>query len=297
MNTFQSVANQMIADHSDSSDQGTSPDSNSSNNNSTSQALEQERQNTVEAAIAELEKMEKFKFDGQEWTPKDLKGAILRQKDYTQKTQTLSEDRKSFEKEQKFYENLAWDLQKLRDNPQLVQEFISIYPEKFHKFAEEALRESTAQIPDKTEKQVNQPQVPVQLLSRVDRLEKFFTEQETKKNELEISQTMTELAQKYPGTDTERSKRIVLMEAHGRHSAGQKLTPDVWEDIYKKVHEEREAELKAEYGDRVRKQTQANSKARDVGAGGGTAGTAPPKFKKIEDIKHFAINDLTGRGR
>jgi hypothetical protein len=33
--------------------------------------------------------------------------------------------------------------------------------------------------------------------------------------------------------------------------------------------------LKANYGNLVKKQTDANAKARDVGSGGGTAGRAP----------------------
>lgn len=293
MNQFESIANQMEKDL--SSDQGSSQEANSSQ--ITSQSLEQERAGQVQAAIQELEKLEKFKFDGQEWTPKDLKGAILRQKDYTQKTQTLSTDRKSFEQEQKFYENLAWDLQKLKGNPQLIQEFISIYPEKFHKFAEDILKEATNQTQGQPQaQQQTQPQIPVQFLSRLDRLEKFYDAQETKKNELEIQQTMGELSKKYPGTDTDRSKKAVLAEAYDRHSKGEKLGPESWEEIYRQVHDEREAELKAEYGERVKRQQAANTKARDVGAGGGTTGTAPTKFKRIEDIKNFAIKDLTGRG-
>jgi hypothetical protein len=79
--------------------------------------------------ISELEKLEKIKYNGKVLSGKDLarelKEGSLRLSDYTKKTQAIAEERK-------YYDNLAVDLQKLKANPALVDQFKSIYPQKFH---------------------------------------------------------------------------------------------------------------------------------------------------------------------
>lgn len=292
-NTFGNIANQMV---SDLSEQGSSPSNdNQVSSNSSSQALSSEREQEVAQALAELDKMDKFKFQGQEWTPKDLEKAILRQKDYTQKTQSLSDERKSFGDERKFYENLAWDLMKLRDNPSMVQEFVKVYPQQFHQYAEQFLKQASNQV----QQQGNQGQPPqqshadVQTLSRLERLEKFYNDQEVAKNETEIKNIMTSMSTKYP--DAANFQEMVLGRAYESHTQGTQLTPQVWEDIYKQVNDQVGSMLKTKYGDLVKKQQAANVKARDVGAGGGTVGTAPKKFKGFKEATAAAIADLTNR--
>lgn len=286
MESFASIANQVEKDF--SADQGTSQETNT--DNSSSEALSTQRADAVEKAIAELDKMERFKFDGQEYTPKDLKSAILRQKDYTQKTQSLSTERKSFEDETKFYSNLAWDLIQLRNNPSLVDKFLSIYPQKFHKYADEFLNEQRA-TQGNQQSQTQAPQVPVQLLSRIDVLEKTFREQEVAKNEAQIQTVMNDMAKKYP--DAANFKEMVLGRAFEANSQGTNLTTEAWENIYKQVDGEVGQLLKAKYGSMVKKQQEANAKAKDVASGGGTPATAPKRFTKLSDVTKHAIEDLT----
>lgn len=240
----------------------------------------------VALAIADLEKMDKFKLDGQEWTLKDLKAAIMRQKDYTQKTMSLSEERKSLQEEKRFYENLAWDLDKVKANPALANEFVRVYPKQFHKYAEEYLKAQNESQQQSVQGQKPQPQVDVQTLSRLDQLEKVFQAQEVQKNEKLIEQTMAKLSEKYP--DAANFKEMVLGRAFEAHSGGVTLTDEVWENIYKQVNSEVEGLLKAKYGNLVKKQTEANAKARDVGVGGGTAGRAPVKFTRFDDLAKHA---------
>ena len=46
-------------------------------------------------AILELDKVKEFLFEGQKFTPQELKNAWLRQQDYTRKTQELARERES----------------------------------------------------------------------------------------------------------------------------------------------------------------------------------------------------------
>lgn len=245
------------------------------------------------AAILELDKVDKFKFDGQEWTAKDLKAAILRQKDYTQKTQGLAKERESLESEKKFRENLAWDLLKLRDNPKLIEEFWQVYPKAYHSYAETFLKQSPSE-PTETKVQ-NVPQVPIELLSDIKSLKEFRDEYKIRESEQAIEKTYAEFSEKYPETKSVLGHKQVMAMAFETNSKGQELTPDVWEQIFKTVHDEL-AEFKnsgiAEKKEAMKKQTEANQKARDVGPGGGMAGRAPTKFTKIDDLIKYGEQAL-----
>lgn len=288
---FTDVANHAVTGQ--APEAAASPETN--NVNPESQAPRAEAQSgmpsgDVAMAIAELDKMDKFKLDGQEWTLKDLKAAIMRQKDYTQKTQTLSEERKSFQEERKFHENLAWDLQKVRDNPEMAKEFVKIYPQAFHKHVEEFLKANT-QNPAQ-QNQVQRPQVDIQTLSRLDKLEKFYNDQEVSRQEAEITKTVDELSKKYP--DAANFREMVLSRAYEARMGGSNLTNDDWEKIFKDVDGEVSELLKAKYGSLVKKQMEANTRAKDVGAGGGIADRAPVKFKKFDELQKHAEEYLRG---
>lgn len=262
------------------------------------QSLEKEMGSSkkeVDQAIAELDKMEKFKLDGQEWTLKDLKAAIMRQKDYTQKTQALAEERKSFGESKKFYENLNIDLRSLEKNPSLLQEFLKVYPQDFHKYAEEILKNNQGSQTNPQQQVSTQPQVDVQLYSRLQSLEKILHEQEVSKAETSIRQTMDDLHKQYPETNNKLAKETILARAHEYYNGqNQELTKDTWDQIFKEVAEEVKEFAKAQYGSMVKKQTEANSKARDVGAGGGVVGQAPKKFKNFDEITKFAEAQAQG---
>lgn len=250
---------------------------------------QQSSRQEVAHAIAELDKMDKFKLDGQEWTLKDLKAAIMRQKDYTQKTQGLAEERKSFDSERKFHEKLAWDLLAVRENPALAQEFIRVYPEKFHSHVEQFLKNQTQA--QGSNQNVQQSQPDIQMLSRLDRLEKFYHEQEVVKNESQIKETMTELGAQYPRTQNPLVKEVILARAWELHQTGVELSKERWESIYKQVDQAVKGLAGQEYGEKVKQQTQANQKARGDGSGGGTAGRAPAKFKNFDEITKLALEE------
>ena len=241
-------------------------------------------------ALAELEKIGKFKYQGKEWTLQDLEKAMLRQQDYTKKTQTLSEERKAFEQDRKFYENLHADLAKVRANPKLVSDFVRVYPEKFHQYLdgvaqeeEQADEASTAQ-----EQRPMTQQIPVELYSRINRIEKHFNELEVAKNRQEIDSTVDELSRKYPDANPE----LALSRAFETYEGGTKLTKEVWEDIFKKCDQDGKHWMKSRYAELVKKQTAANNKGKDVDSGGGTIDRAPKSFKSIDEVTAHAISQV-----
>ena len=250
--------------------------------------LNQEPTSKEEAAtIYELEKLSKFKYQGQELTPKDLEAMILRQKDYTQKTQALSKERESLQSEQKFYENLYHDLNNVKNNPELANEFIKVYPEKFHTYLKQVLGQS-----EQTQNAQNQkPQFDVDTAARLQKLEAFYYEQEVAKNTQEINATVDKLSQKY----SDALPELAISRVYEAYNRGEKITPEVWENAFKTADAEMKNLIKTKYGDLVKKQTEANNKSRDVDSGGGTVGRAPQKFKSLSDVTKYAVKDLTNR--
>lgn len=262
---------------------------------------------SLDQAIFDLEKAEKFTFGGREWTRDGLKALIDQEKkfqsmdkDYTTKMQTLSKERKSFEENSNYYKNLHWDLPKLVQNPSLIQEFIQKYPPEFHKIAAEYLK---ANQPGQSEQQrgvQNQPTVDVDTLSRLERLEKLNTQREIRTHEQEITNIRQELNQKFPNVNRPSTQKMILAEAYELLEARREtepefqLTKEDWEQIYKQVSDEVAAIAKADYGDLVKKQTEANSKAKGVAPGGGTAAAPPVKFKKFDQIDKHVESLLSG---
>ncbi len=272
-----------------------SPSQDSSNNNvSNDQAPEsqQTQDQAISQVVYELEKLGKIKFQGEEWTPDSLKKAMLREKDYTRKTQEVAEQRKNFESEEKFYRNLHWDLQAVAKNPELVSKFIQTYPAKFHQYLKEYLSE-TSKSPDPQSQQQRQPTPDVELMSRLDRMEKVYAEQEIAKNESVIQSTMDRMSKKYPDAIPD----LVLARVVEVHDQGTQLTDQVWDQIYKQVDTQMKDFVKARYGDMVKQQKSANEKARDVGSGGGTVGTAPKKFNSFKELNDFSVKDIVNRHR
>src|SRR5260221_13616467 len=204
---------------------GASQSDNNEKIESQSELAPQERADDVssetESAIAELEKIEKFKFQGKEYTPKELGTLLAREKEaqkaFTQKTQALAEERKSLESERKYYDNLAYDLMKVRENPALAKEFISVYPEKFHNYLRNVLS-STSQAQNQ-EQPLQRSEVPVELMSKVQQLENFVQQQEVSKAEVEIERDLTKALSNFKYA----SRKEVLADVYEFHN---QLEPD-----------------------------------------------------------------------
>lgn len=240
-------------------------------------------------AIAELDKMEKFRFEGQEYTPKALKEAILRMQDYTRKTQEHSRNVESFKQEQKFYENLASDLDAVRKDRNLASEFIKIYPEKFHGALKQVLSESTGQSSG-AQGQTSAP-FDVETQGRLAKLEKHFQEQEIAKNKTEIESNISKYSKQFPKAIPE----LAIAQVFEAYNSGVKPTAETWEQAFKASADLMEKRLKEHYGELQKKQTVANSKARDVDTGGGTPGRAPKKFGKLSEVTEYAAESLSNR--
>lgn len=244
------------------------------------------------APLTELEKLEKFKFEGQEYSPQELKKAMLRQQDYTRKTQEFSQERR-------FYDNLRADLRTIRANPALASEFRRIYPQKFHDYLEDVLGNAGTPSQPQPKTEGSQPQyaqLDPQLVSRFEKLENTYFEKEVAFIETSLKTQETEFMTKYPMADIENvySKAQALLTRNGELPADEKvqLTQEIWDRIYKADHEKNKSRADAYYKENINKQKQAGLKGRDAGAGGGVPGGAPKTYKSIREASKAFLSDL-----
>lgn len=258
------------------------------------QAAEQEAPQQQE--LVDLSTLGKFKVSGNEMTFDDLQKSILFQKDYTKKTQALSEDRKKLEEQHKFDTNLRADLLNVMKDPSLADKFRQVYPQQYHDVLEALLNKTPA-----TETKQN---VDPALMNRLSKLEQFHTQQQHKLRESEVAASQaaidslfTKLQPKYPLAD----EQIVIAHAQALMEQGAQLMDEkgnliegTWDKIWKNVQEATEKRFTTYQKEQLTKQKTANAKGRDVASGGGIPGQAPKKMT-IKEASEHAISVLSGR--
>lgn len=241
---------------------------------------QQSQQKTVEE-ILNLEGVSKFKFGEREYTPDQLRKEILMHQDYTKKTQETA-------KERKYFDNLAYDLRAVADNPALKDEFMKTYPEKFHSYLEviqdrlEAQQEQQGgQSPD----QDLRSQMSKELTQRLDRVENYVKEKEVAAYDAQLDAKFNNLQGKYADADQE----IILAQADAIISNGGRLDDKVWEQLFKQSHDKFNQRIEARQKSTLNNQRTANQRAKDMGPGGGTPSESPPKSGGLKGAEAAAI--------
>lgn len=252
---------------------------------------EQSTPNTQTTAqqIADLDKLERVRFGGKEQSVKELKAALMRQDDYTRKTKELAETRK-------YADNFAYDFAKVVRQPDLMAEFKKIYPAQYVEMVESYLKEQG--IGQTTEQKTGEDAVPPDLqrlleerlkpyeekFQKLDAWEQNVKEQETAAISQQLESLHDQYGKKYPFADPD----LVDFRVQIAKEKGVEITRDnlgqVYEQIYKSLHEHHEKRLNAQQKAKVKEQVKAGQAAKDVSGGAGIPAAAPKKYSKFSDI-------------
>lgn len=248
------------------------------------------------AAIAELldlDKHERFRWQGREWTRKELTDGVLMRQDYTRKTQEAAEARK-------YVDNFEADLAKIERNPALMSKFREIYPRNFVRMAERILggRTTTPQ-PASSGTQDTKPSFDRNVVESLlqeklspildwkEQVEQSVAEAQTEQNIQWLDSQFEKLKTKYPfGSEKEVHADLQSFLAQG---TGGKVTAELMDQLYKQSHEAREATFKAHYKKQVEEQQAANRKAKDVGKGA-SADSKPKSKMTMQEAKKALFN-------
>lgn len=236
--------------------------------------------------VLDLNSVERFKFEGKEWTPQEMRNAYLMQSDYTKKTQAVAEERRKLEE---FSRHWEVDQKALMQNPDLLDEFKAKYPKHFHALGENLVRYArqlkTSESSPSEKKPDERPDWAKSLEERLSQFEKDKYEAQVEKYSAQLDSTLSKMSQKYPFADTE----VALVRAQSLHDRGTNLSDATWEEIFKSLHSQAENRMKEYQSKLVKEQKAANSKARDVASGGGIAGAAPDLPRTIKEATKRAL--------
>lgn len=232
--------------------------------------------------ILDLDKLERVKWGGKEWSIADLEKATLRQEDYSRKTAELAETRK-------YADNFASDLQTVIQNPQRLNEFRKIYPKQYVDVAEKVLASRKEAEPKSTSvpSPMHDPRVD-ELQSKITAWEQAQHKAEVEKINSWLDNQFDTLSKKYTYADRD----VVLARAQIISDQGHQVNEKVLDKLFK----ENDAEVKVRwdkmYKEKATKQLETGAKSKDIGAGGGIPGAAPRGFKTIKEATKAFLDDI-----
>lgn len=244
----------------------------------------------------DLDKLERFRFNGRDWTPsdfrKDYERGYMLQGDYSRKTRELAETRK-------FADNFAHDLRTVIADRNQLDEFKRIYPREFVEICERILEQMPHRQP------TQQPQPPgavdpkwAERLSRVEGQLGHF-QQATEQAQVEqiqgwLNNHFDVLSRKYPYADAE----VINSRALEAAQKGTQITETVLDKLFKQ-HNEQVLERKAGWDkagkEKATQQIAAGKRARDMGPGGGPPSGAPKSPKTMKEAKELWLQDIAAR--
>jgi hypothetical protein len=256
--------------------------------------------------VLDLDKIPKFKWKGKEYTAKDLEKGFMLEADYTKKTQKIAQTRKEFEESQKYNKNLRWDLQLVKEDPTLADNFKKLYPEEYHGYLDFILAQDTlkkeneaADPASQNGKTVTKAQPEAFKDPRVDEIYEHVQKQKLETTAVHVNATFDKMSAKFPdASEMEVIGKVQNLLALHKQNPTEYKKPDekVIEDLFKQSQEDRLSFAKA-YNTRLAKQQkEANAKGAGPGAGGGLPGSAPRVAKTLKEATAFALEDMNSSG-
>lgn len=238
--------------------------------------------------MLDLQKLGKFRFEGQEMTYEDLKNSWLRHSDYTKKTQALAE-------EKKFSDNLRHDLIHVKKNPSLVSEFKKLYPEKYHSYLDFVIEAQ------KTEAPQNHAQLPPEILDKLNQHEQLLSSFQQEKFEAErakIDSTLEaheqKFLKKYPSAELgsvyhRLEAHVKTMRQDNPDYGFKDLNEKVIEAIYKADHDHFEKRMTEREKQKLKTIREVNARGADVPTGGGVP-SQPASRTRLKDVADNILN-------
>jgi len=245
-------------------------------------------------AILDLAKVEKFVVEGQEMTFDELKRAMLRQQDYTKKTQALAEERK-------FIDNLDVDLENVRQNPALVAKFKEIYPARFHRYLDYISANQSEKPTSDTKQSVSLPPEVLRKLEEHEEFLKDFQQDKMNAQQEQLSNFWDGLEkgalEKYPLADKVHIYGMLenYIQDNGLNAktilSKRDVSTQLFEQFAKASHDAQSRRFDEYRKTQLEKTRKVNREAGDIGKGGGTP-TTPPQKMRIKDVADQMIQDL-----
>lgn len=242
--------------------------------------------------VVDIDSQQKVMFNGKEYTPEELNKAMLMQSDYTKKTQALAAERK-------YYDNLQYDLEAVREKPELATQFKKLYPEKFHSYLSFLNTEANTQSGGEKSGDSKDPLVQTlkqeidELKNKLGTYDQKFHEEKVEAEDARLDAVFQNLSGKYDLADEDAilNRAQALIDAN-KENPNFRMTDAAWERLFKADHEARDKR----YSERHKRLLEAQAKQGGRGNDGGPGGAAPGRPRKRETMAEATermIQDLS----
>ena len=281
------MSDENILDLADSTTESVPPSQDPSGSESAPQAAP----TTDPGQPVDLDSLARYRYQGRNL--KDWESGYMRQQDYTQKTQALAQERR-------FMENLAVDLDRVKQSPHLAEQFRQIYPQKYHAYLRYVAQETQAQpqAPGQYGQQPGQPsyaRLDPAMEQRIAMLESSFKEREVAAIQAELDSKFKTLSEKYPFADEEavvaRAQALLAKMKEMDPTRDHRINDKQWDALWKSQNDRSYGLSDAQYKKHVQAQLKQAKKSADVSAGGGTPGHPPRQFRTLKEATAQALAD------
>lgn len=242
--------------------------------------------------IFDLGTVEKFRYKGKEYSRDEFDQGYMRMADYTRKTQEYAQNRK-------FWDNLSVDLENVKSNPALVDQFKRVYPAQFHAFLRYVEQAKNQDPASGAPAQAQQPQsqgLDPRVEARIAAIENTFNEREVQAADAQMDALFDKLRPKYPFADEEailaRAQNFVAQWKQDNPGQKPNISAKQWEEMWKVSNDRVKSVAEKQYMTQVKGQVDANRKGADVKPGGGIPGQAPRHAKTIKEATQMALQDI-----
>jgi len=248
--------------------------------------------------ILDLDKHERVRFKGKDWSTKELYESQLRHEDYTRKVQLANEERK-------YATNFEADLDAVVENPALLSEFKKIYPPRYIKVAEKVLSKLRAEgtaapqgLPSENapaQRQALDPEVQKkldELLEFKSTLDQRTQEAKTQADLNTVNEWFSELTKKYPEAHEGWVNAQAGYLAERLEEAGKTISKADIEKLFKEDHTAREKWFQERSRAQIQSQKAAQKKGQDMASGGGVPTAPSKKPKTFKEAKALMEADL-----
>lgn len=232
---------------------------------------------------------DRYRYEGRPL--KEWQSGYMRQQDYTAKTQAFAQERR-------FVDNLAIDLERVRMNPHLQEQFRQIYPEKYHAY----LRFVTTGTPQVAQGQPQQQQpqyaqLDPRFLAEFNQMKESSRQREVQAISAEIDNIYSKLSQKYPYADEEavtaRAQALFAkLKEQDPMNPNIRISEKQWDALWKSQNERAQKLAEDRHKAQVKAQLDASRRGGAPGGGGGVPGQAPRQFKNLKEATAAALQDI-----
>lgn len=252
------------------------------------------------AQLLELDKHDRFRFKGQDWTREEFEKGYLRQQDYSKKTAELTEKSRAVEGQKAFFDNYSTDLEKIKADPDKWLPIMErVYPKYFvdhAKLVVDAIRrgasspQNTQSTDPKTLSLKDHPDFKA-AMERIERWEAEQAEAQAKTNRAWLDNQHETLGKKYPHAHPRLVENEVSAWLHKNNYGGDKVTANVMEQFYKAVDDAEKNRWAGVQKEKITKQIDVWRNARDVGPGGEPPSNAPRRPKTMKEAEQAMLDD------